>query len=47
MYREREIYRPSSCRFPILRSTIGCGLMGSTLMGSLQKYYLLTDLNKY
>ena len=25
---------------------LGCGLMGSTLMGSLQKYYLLTDLGK-
>ena len=26
------------------RAPLGCGLMGSTLMGSLQKYYFLTDL---
>ena len=26
---------------------LGCGLMGSTLMGSLQKYCFMPDLNKY
>ena len=32
----------------LVRSALfGCGLMGSTLMGSLQKYYVLMDLNKY
>ena len=34
----------SSLRFCF--AVLGCGLMGSTLMGSLQKYYFLTDLEK-
>ena len=28
-------------------ASLGCGLMGSTLMGSLQTYHCLTDLNNY
>ena len=33
--RSRSTTAPSAC--------LGCGLMGSTLMRSLQKYYLLTE----
>ena len=31
----------AKCSFEAI---LGCGQMGSTLMGSLQKYYFLTDL---
>ena len=33
-----------ACRLRDRSAMIGCGLMGSTLMGSLQNYYCLTDL---
>ena len=45
--RRRGELRQQRQRLGAAPQMFGCGLMGSTLMGSLQKYYFLTDLKKY